>query len=33
MSTKVTALMMDTITTKSGHSIVPDAVSVCITPA
>lgn len=30
---KVTALMMDTITDKSGHSIVPNAVSVCITPA
>ncbi len=30
---KVTALMMDTITEKSGHSFVPNAVSVCITPA
>jgi len=30
---KVTALMMDTITKKSGHSMVPCAVSVCITPA
>lgn len=29
----VTALKMDTITDKSGHSIVPNAVSVCITPA
>ncbi len=30
---KVTALCMDTITKKSGHSMVPCAVSVCITPA
>jgi hypothetical protein len=30
---KVTALMMDTITKKSGHQMVPCAVSVCITPA
>ncbi len=30
---KVTALMMDTITEKSGHTLVPNAVSVCITPA
>jgi hypothetical protein len=30
---KVTALMMDTITEKSGHTFVPNAVSVCITPA
>jgi RHS repeat-associated protein len=29
---KVTALMMDVITEKSGHTIVPNAVSVCITP-
>ncbi|NUO53728.1 MAG: DUF4150 domain-containing protein, partial [Polyangiaceae bacterium] len=29
---KVTALMMDVITEKSGHNIVPNAVSVCITP-
>ena len=29
----VTALMMDVITEKSGHSLVPLAVSVCITPA
>jgi len=29
----VTALMMDTITDKSGHQIVPNAVSVCLTPA
>ncbi len=30
---KVTALMMDVITEKSGHSVTPMAVSVCITPA
>jgi RHS repeat-associated protein len=30
---KVTALMMDVITEKSGHTIVPNAVSVCLTPA
>jgi hypothetical protein len=30
---KVTALMMDTITEKSGHTLVPNAVSVCLTPA
>ncbi|MBL9025084.1 MAG: DUF4150 domain-containing protein [Myxococcales bacterium] len=29
---KVTALMMDVITEKSGHTIVPNAVSVCLTP-
>ncbi len=29
----VTALMMDVITEKSGHSVTPMAVSVCITPA
>jgi RHS repeat-associated protein len=29
----VTALMMDVITEKSGHTIVPMAVSVCLTPA
>ncbi|MEO5726754.1 MAG: PAAR-like domain-containing protein, partial [Byssovorax sp.] len=29
----VTALMMDVITEKSGHTIVPLAVSVCLTPA
>jgi RHS repeat-associated protein len=29
----VTALMMDVITEKSGHTITPMAVSVCITPA
>lgn len=30
---KVTAMMMDTITKKSGHQMVPCAVSVCTTPA
>lgn len=30
---KVTAVMMDVITEKSGHTIVPNAVSVCTTPA
>ncbi len=30
---KVTAVFMDTITKKSGHQMVPCAVSVCITPA
>jgi RHS repeat-associated protein len=30
---KVTALMMDVITEKSGHVITPMAVSVCLTPA
>ena len=29
---KVTALMMDVITEASGHQVVPNAVSVCITP-
>ncbi|MFS8067244.1 MAG: PAAR-like domain-containing protein, partial [Byssovorax sp.] len=29
----VTALMMDVITEKSGHALVPMAVSVCSTPA
>ncbi len=29
----VTALMMDVITEKSGHAVVPMAVSVCLTPA
>src|SRR3954470_19407454 len=29
----VTALMMDCITEKSGHSVTPMAVSVCLTPA
>ncbi len=29
----VTALMMDMITEKSGHTITPMAVSVCLTPA
>ncbi|MEO5725657.1 MAG: PAAR-like domain-containing protein, partial [Byssovorax sp.] len=29
----VTALMMDVITEKSGHALVPMAVSVCLTPA
>ena len=29
----VTALMMDVITEKSGHQVVPMAVSVCTTPA
>ncbi|MFS8068199.1 MAG: PAAR-like domain-containing protein, partial [Byssovorax sp.] len=29
----VTALMMDCITEKSGHALVPMAVSVCLTPA
>ncbi|MEO5728701.1 MAG: DUF6531 domain-containing protein, partial [Byssovorax sp.] len=29
----VTALMMDCITEKSGHAVVPMAVSVCLTPA
>ena len=29
----VTAVMMDVITEKSGHQVVPNAVSVCITPA
>lgn len=33
MSNKVTTLGMDTITKKSGHTLVPNAVSVCITPA
>lgn len=30
---KVTALMLDVITEKSGHTVVPMAVSVCTTPA
>jgi RHS repeat-associated protein len=30
---KVTALMMDVITEASGHNVVPNAVSVCLTPA
>ena len=29
---KVTALTMDVITEASGHQVVPNAVSVCITP-
>ncbi len=29
----VTALMMDCITEKSGHALVPMAVSVCLMPA
>ena len=30
---KVTALMLDVITDRSGHQLVPNAVSVCLTPA